>query len=109
MAKCTKDRYGYLGTEPMALREQLSELIGALEAMAKAEGAEATKAAAATVQRIAGKASQLADEVADRAEVAAAAIGQGRSQLKSAIEDKPWMAVSMAAAAGFMLALLVRR
>ena len=46
MSKGVKDTFGYLGTEPMALREQLEQLSAALQEMAKAEGAEAVKAAA---------------------------------------------------------------
>ncbi|CAN5923646.1 hypothetical protein BH11PSE3_BH11PSE3_49750 [soil metagenome] len=109
MTKSTKNRYGYLGTEPMALREQMDELVAALETMARAEGAEAIKAAAETVRRIAGQAGQLFDEVAGKAEVAAAAVGQGRGKLEGAIQSRPWVAVSVAAAAGFLLAALVRR
>ena len=109
MRKGTKDRYGYLGTEPMALREQLNQLTAALEEVAKAEGAEAIKAASEAARRIAGQTSQLADEFAGAAHAAAAAAGQGRSQLEGAIRDKPLMAVSLAAAAGFLLATLMRR
>lgn len=109
MGKGTKDTFGYLGTESMALREQLNQLTAALEEVAKAEGAEAMKAASEAARRIAGKASQLADEFAGAAHTAAAAAEQGRSQLEGAIRDKPLMAVSLAAAAGFLLAMLVRR
>lgn len=109
MTKCTKDTVGYLGTEPMALREQLNQLSAALKVMAKAEGAQAMKAATAAARRIAGQASQLVDEFADTAHAAAAAAGQGRNRLKGAIRDKPWVAVSLAVAAGFLLATLVRR
>lgn len=109
MTKASKDTFGYLGTEPMALREQLDELIAALEAMAKAEGADATKAAAAAVQRIAGQAHELFDELAEKAQAAAAAAGRGRNQLEATIQQRPLAAVSLAAAAGFLLAMLVRR
>ena len=109
MGKGTKDTFGYLGTESMALREQLNQLTAALEEVAKAEGAEAMKAASEAARRIAAQASQLADEFAGAAHAAATAAGQGRSQLEGAIRDKPLMAVSLAAAAGFLLATLVRR
>ena len=45
MSKGVKDTFGYLGTDPMALREQLEQLSAALQELAKAEGAEAIKAA----------------------------------------------------------------
>lgn len=109
MAKGTKDKFGYLGTEPMALREQLNELTAALEELAQAEGAEAMKTAGEAVRRIVGQASQLADEFADTAQAAAAAAGQGRNQVEGAVRDNPWIAISLAAAAGFLLATLVRR
>lgn len=109
MTKGTRDTFGYLGTEQIALREQLAELTAALEAMAKAEGAEAIKAASEAVRRIAGQASRLADEFADTAQAAAAAAGRGRSEVEGAIRNSPWLAVSLAAAAGFLVAALVRR
>lgn len=109
MGKGTKDTSGYLDVESMALREQLNQLTAALEEVAKAEGAEAMKAASEAARRIARQASQLADEFAGAAHAAAAAAGQGRSQLEGAIRDKPLVAVSLAAAVGFLLATLVRR
>lgn len=109
MAKCAKDTFGYLGTEPVALRDQLKELTAALEELAKAEGAAAVKASAEAAHEIAGKASELADKLADSAHVAATAAGAGRNELEMAIRDKPWVAVSLAATAGFLLAVLVRR
>lgn len=109
MSKSAKDTFGYLGTEPAALRDQLRELTAALEELAKAEGAAAVKASAEAVHEIAGKASELADKFADAGHVAAAAAGRGRGELETAIRDKPWVAVSLAAVAGFLLATLVRR
>ncbi len=109
MSRSTKNTFGYLGAEPMVLCEQLNELTAALEEIAKAEGAEAMKAATATARRIAGQASQLVDEFAGTAHAAAAAAGQGRSQVEGAVRDNPWIAISLAAAAGFLLATLVRR
>ncbi len=53
MTRCAKDTFGYLGTEPMALREQLDQLSTALQELAKAEGAEAIKAASEAARRIA--------------------------------------------------------
>ena len=109
MVKSTKDSFGYLGIEPMALREELDRLTVALEAMAKAEGAEAIKAAGEAARKISAQATRLADELADTADAAATAAGQGRLHVEGAIRDKPWVAVSIAALAGFLLATLVRR
>lgn len=102
MTKCTKDTFGYLGTEPMALREQLEQLAAALEAMAKAEGTEAMKAASEAARQVATRATELVEEVSGAA-------SEGRSALAGAIRDKPLLAVSLAAAAGFLAAILVRR
>jgi ElaB/YqjD/DUF883 family membrane-anchored ribosome-binding protein len=93
----------------MALREQLDQLSAALRDVAKAEGAEAITAASDAARRIAERASAIADELADKADAVAAATAKGRGQLEQAIRDQPLMAVSLAAAAGFVLALLVRR
>jgi len=109
MAKCTKDTFGYLGTESLALRAELERLTAALEAMAKAEGAEAVKAARDAARQMAGQAAKLADELSGTAQAATAAASEGRHQLEGAIRDKPWVAVSIAALAGFLLATLVRR
>ena len=109
MAKCTKDTFGYLGTEPMALREQLDQLAAALERMAKAEGAEAMKAAGEAAKRLGDQATAMIDDLAGKAHGATAAAGQRRDQLEGVIRDRPWLAVSLAAAAGFLLASLVRR
>lgn len=102
MAKCGKDTFGYLGTEPTALREQLRELASALETMAKVEGTEAVKAASEAARQAAARATQLVDEASDAA-------SEGRSALEGVIREKPLLAVSLAAAAGFLLAALVRR
>jgi ElaB/YqjD/DUF883 family membrane-anchored ribosome-binding protein len=109
MAKTSKDTFGYLGTEPVALREELARLVAALDEMAKAEGTEAVKATAEAARRIAGRASELAEEVAGAARAARATADVGRRDVEAAIRDKPWIAVSLAAVAGFLLASLVRR
>jgi len=106
MSKSVKDTFGYLGTEPVALREQLEQLSTALQELAKAEGGEAIKAASDAARRVADRAGEIADELAGQAGAAAA---KGRAQVEDAIRKQPWMAVSLAAAAGFVLALLVRR
>jgi ElaB/YqjD/DUF883 family membrane-anchored ribosome-binding protein len=109
MSKGVKDTFGYLGTEPMALREQLDQLSTALQELAKAEGAEAIKAASDGARRVADRAGEIADELAGRADAVTAAAAKGRAQVEDAIREQPLMAVSLAVAAGFLLALLVRR
>jgi ElaB/YqjD/DUF883 family membrane-anchored ribosome-binding protein len=105
MTKSAKDTSGY----PTALHEQLDQLSAALRDVAKAEGAEAIKAASDAARRIAERASAIADELADKADAVTIAATKGRGQLEQAIRDQPLAAVSLAAAAGFLLALLVRR
>src|SRR6188508_377452 len=100
MGKSTKDTFGYLGTESLALRAGLERLTAALEEMSKAEGAEAVKVARDAARQMAGQATKLADELAGAAEAATAAAAQGRNQLEGAIRDKPWVALSIAAMAG---------
>jgi ElaB/YqjD/DUF883 family membrane-anchored ribosome-binding protein len=109
MSKGMKDTFGYLGTEPMALREQLDQLSTALQELAKAEGAEAIKAASDAARRVAERAGEVADELAGKADALGAAAAKGRIQVEDAIRKQPLTAVSLAAAAGFILALLVRR
>jgi ElaB/YqjD/DUF883 family membrane-anchored ribosome-binding protein len=105
MTKSAKDTSSY----PKALHEQLDELSAVLRDVAKAEGAEAIKAASDAARRIAERASAIADELTDKADAVTAAAAKGRGQLEQAIRDQPLAAVSLAAAAGFLLALLVRR
>jgi ElaB/YqjD/DUF883 family membrane-anchored ribosome-binding protein len=109
MTKCVKDTFGYLGTEPVALREQLEELSRVLQDLAKAEGAEAIKAASNAARRIAERAGAVAEELSGKADAVAAAAAKGRGQIENAIREQPLAAISLAAAAGFLLALLVRR
>jgi ElaB/YqjD/DUF883 family membrane-anchored ribosome-binding protein len=98
MSKSAKD----VSRSSTALHEQLDQLTAALRDVAKAEGAEAIKATSDAARRI-------AEELAERAEAAAAAAGKGRGQLEQAIRDQPLAAVALAAVAGFLLAVLVRR
>ncbi|WP_020698449.1 DUF883 family protein [Reyranella massiliensis] len=109
MEKGVKDTYGYLGTEPMKLREQLEQLAAAFEEMAKAESSEAAKGARDAARRIAKHAGALAEQLANSSEEVEAAVAQGRRQVEEAIRVRPWAAVAMAAATGFLLAMLVRR
>ena len=85
-----------------ALQEQLDRLTAALRDVAKAEGDEAIKATSDAARRI-------AEELAEKADAVASAAGKGRGQLEQAIREQPLTAVALAAAAGFLLALLVRR
>jgi ElaB/YqjD/DUF883 family membrane-anchored ribosome-binding protein len=110
MTTCkTKDTYGYLGTESVALREELERLAAAIERVAKSEGAEAMKAAGETAREILARATTMVDGLAGKADAAKAMAGEGRAQLEGAIRDKPLAAVAIAALAGFVLAALVRR
>jgi ElaB/YqjD/DUF883 family membrane-anchored ribosome-binding protein len=103
-ASKTKDTYGQLGTESVALREELERLAAAIERAAKSEGAEAMKTAGEAAREILARATTMVDGIAGKA-----VAGEGRAQLEAAIRDKPLVAVSVAALAGFLLAALVRR
>lgn len=105
MAKYAKDASG----STMALHEQLDQLSAALRDVAKAEGADAIKAASDAARRVAERASAITEELAGKADTVTAAAAKGRGQLEQAIREQPLAAVSLAAAAGFLLALLVRR
>ncbi len=109
MARSTKDTFGYLGTEPGTVRELLEQLAAALEEAAKAEGAEAIKTARETVQRLATEAETLTGDLAAKARDVKAAASEHRDELEGLIRERPWVALSLAAAAGFLLATLVRR
>jgi ElaB/YqjD/DUF883 family membrane-anchored ribosome-binding protein len=109
MDKGVKDTFGYLGTEPMKLREQLEQLAAAFEEMAKAEGSEAVRNARDAARRIAQHAGVMAEALAVRSDEARATVAHGREEVEGAIRSQPWSAVAIAAAAGFVLAMLVRR
>lgn len=98
MSKSAKDA----SRDPISLHEQLDQLTAALRDVAKAESTEAIKAASDAARRI-------AEELAEKADAVAAATSKGRGQLEQAIRDQPLTAVALAAAAGFLVALLVRR
>jgi ElaB/YqjD/DUF883 family membrane-anchored ribosome-binding protein len=98
MSKSAKDA----SRDPISLHEQLDQLTAALRDVAKAESAEAIKAASDAARRI-------AEELSEKADAVAAATSKGRGQLEQAIREQPLTAVAIAAAAGFLLALLVRR
>jgi len=72
--KGVKDTYGYLGTEPMKLREQLEQLVIALEEMAKTEGTDAMRSARDAARGIATHAAVMTEELADKADGAKAAV-----------------------------------
>lgn len=109
MGMRTKDTFGYLGTEPAALKEQLDQLALALQDLAKAEGTEAIKAASEAARRIAEQANAIVKDLGDKADAVGVVAAKGRSQAEEAIRKQPLAAVSLAAAAGFLLAMLVRR
>ncbi len=109
MGKDVKDKFGYLGTDPAALREELDQLLATLQDLAKAEGAEAARAASDAARRVADRAAAIAADLSGKADVAAAAAAKGRTQIEHAVREQPLMAISLAAAAGFLVALLVRR
>src|SRR3954469_17566184 len=89
MSKAVKDTFGYLGTEPMALREQLDQLSTALQELAKAEGAEAIKAASAAARPAADRAVEIPDELAGKADAATAAAAKGHAQVEDTIREQP--------------------
>ena len=99
----TKDADGS-ATERAALREQIEQLTAAIERAAKAEGADAVKAAGEAAREVAARVTALVDEFAGKASV-----GERRKQLEASIREQPLVAVSLAAAAGFILAALLRR
>jgi ElaB/YqjD/DUF883 family membrane-anchored ribosome-binding protein len=109
MGMRAKDTFGYLGTEPTALKDQLDQLTVALRDLAKVEGAEAVKFASEASQRIAEQANAIARELGEKASAAGVAAAKRRGQAEEAIRRQPLAAVSLAVAAGFLLALLVRR
>lgn len=109
MVRSTKAAWDRAAKEPKALREHLARLIAALEEMTKAEGEEALKAAGEAVQRVAEEAGDIADEFLGSARAAAAAADKGCSRLENMVRDRPLVALSLAAATGFLVATLVRR
>ena len=94
---------------PGALKGQIEELTAALQALAKAEGDEALATARDTVRRLAGQATRLVEDMAGPTEDLEAAARRGLSRLEAAVREQPLAAVGLAAAAGVLLALLVRR
>ena len=104
-----KTANGHLGTETAALREQVEQLTAAIEKMAKAEGADAVKAAGDAARDVAARAASIMKDLTGNAESASAVMEEGRKQLEEAIREKPLAAISVAALAGFVLAVLLRR
>lgn len=109
MEKRVNDTYGYLGTEPMKLREQLEQLAAAFEEVAKTEGTDAMRGARDAARRIATHAAAMAEELADKTDEVKTAAVRGRREVEGAIRNQPWTALAVAAATGFLLAMLVRR
>lgn len=109
MEKGEKDTYGYLGTEPVKLREQLEQLAVALEELAKTEGTDAMRRARDAARRIATHAGTMAEQLGHKTNEVKAAAVRGHREVEGAIRAQPWAAVAIAAATGFLLAMLVRR
>ncbi|MFZ5780584.1 MAG: glycine zipper domain-containing protein [Pseudomonadota bacterium] len=107
MAQVGADRAS--GADAAAVREQLERLAEALEALAKAEGAEAMKSAERMARRAAEQATAVLDDLAGTAQTVAAAADKGRGHVEDAVRQNPWAALSLAAAAGFLLAMVIRR
>ena len=94
---------------PGALKDHIEELAAALQALARAEGDEALAAAKETVRRLAGQATRLVEDVTGSPDELEAAARRGLARLENAVREQPLAAVGLAAAAGVLLALLVRR
>ncbi|WP_422002733.1 hypothetical protein [Reyranella sp.] len=109
MSKTTTEASGPADREPVGLREPFERLAAALEALARTEGAEAATAASRAARQVAEGMSGLAEELAAAAGEAAGTMRSGERQLEAAIRERPFLAVGIAAAAGFLLARLVRR
>ena len=110
MTKCaSKDRFGYLGTEAAELRDHLDQAAAAIARAAQSEGTEAAAAAAEAARELLARAALLADEWADKAKGAAQAVEAGQEGLAEIVRRKPLTALGVAAATGFVLALLMRR
>jgi ElaB/YqjD/DUF883 family membrane-anchored ribosome-binding protein len=93
MTRCaSKDRFGYLGTEAAALREHLDQASAAIARAVQSEGTEAATAAAEAAR-----------------ELLARAVDAGQEGLADIVRRKPLAALGLATAAGFMLALVLRR
>lgn len=110
MTNCvSKDRFGYLGTEAAALREHLDQASAAIARAAQSEGTEAATAAAEAARELLARAALLADEWVDKAKVAGKVVDAGQESLADMVRRKPFAALGLATAAGFGLALLMRR
>jgi ElaB/YqjD/DUF883 family membrane-anchored ribosome-binding protein len=110
MTNCaSRDRFGYLGAEAAALREHIDQASAAIARAAQNEGTEAATAAAEAARELLARAAMLADEWVDRAKVAAKAVDAGQYGLADIVRRKPLASLGVATAAGFVLALLLRR
>ena len=110
MTNCaSRDRFGYLGAEAAALREHIDQASAAIARAAQNEGTEAATAAAEAARELLARAAMLADEWVDRAKVAAKGVDAGQDGLADIVRRKPLASLGVATAAGFVLALLLRR
>ena len=88
---------------------ELDRMVTSIEKSASANHGEAMRAAIAAAEGALAKAAARITGLATRVDLAKATVEQGRAEVERAIRDKPLPAVAIAAAAGFLLALLVRR
>lgn len=99
--------------EWQAWESELDRLITSIEKDAKAGQGEVVEMAIKAAEDALAKAAARIAEIAATAEAAKdtveTAAGHSRAEVERAIRDKPLTAVAVAAAAGFLLALLVRR
>lgn len=110
MGKCDSEGGSSgLAAEAAALRDHLDQASAAIARAAQSEGTEAAKAAAEAARDLLARAKLLADEWADKATGAAQAVEAGQEGLADFVRRKPLAALGLATAAGFVLALVVRR
>lgn len=109
MTRYTKSTFGRLEAEPTTLREQLDQLATALQNLAKAEGTEAIEASKEAANAMAEQVNAISKTLGTKVDAVAAVATSGRNVAEEAIRRQPLVAVSLAAAGGFLLALLVRR
>ncbi len=91
----------------VGLREQLLALAAELEQTAKSEGAQALETSTEAVRGLLARANSLVEALSD-AEKAKALAVEGRHRLEGTIKAEPWLAVGIAALAGFLLGSLRR-
>ena len=113
MATCSQqgqqDAYRHLAAESAALKEQLEQLAIVLEQATKTEGAEAMKTVSNKARDLLSRATVVVDEVVKCADKGVSVAVEGRGHLEDKVRRQPLLALTIAAAAGFLLASLRRR